>query len=234
MDFISETNHRPWPLPNKKWKFYQQWQNVVFLHWKVDLAVLRKWVHQDIEIDTFEGQAYVSIVAFSMDKVRMRYLPSFKPLSFFHEVNTRTYVKHNGKTGVYFLSIEAGKKLSAYLARSLSKTPYRYSPMSRKGNHFKSTNKLKGDRLILEFSVGEKITEKSKLDLWLTERYALIQDYQNKVQVFDIHHIEWPIHEVKVDNLEFDYSRFNLIKGSPDSVHYSTGVEVVAWSGEIE
>ncbi len=64
-DLLKATTHRPWDLPEGKWKYYQEWNNAVFLHWKVDIADLRKFVPEDLEIDLFEGRPWVSLVAFT-------------------------------------------------------------------------------------------------------------------------------------------------------------------------
>ena len=82
----------------------------------------------------------------------------------------------------------------------------------------------------IEFSIGKKVKEKSELDLWLTERYALFQDTEKSINEFEIHHLEWSINEINLNKLEFNYPRFNkLIKSEPNSVQYSKGVKVIAW-----
>ena len=48
---LRQTNHRPWELPAENWKFYQEWNNAIFLHWKVDLSTLKKFVPTELEID---------------------------------------------------------------------------------------------------------------------------------------------------------------------------------------
>lgn len=63
-----ETAHRPWPLPRTKWKYYQEWNDAIFLHWPVEKKELEKHVPKELEIDTINGQAWVSIVAFTMEK----------------------------------------------------------------------------------------------------------------------------------------------------------------------
>jgi len=105
-EILNTTEHRPWKMPTEKWKFYQEWNNVIFLHWQVELSELKKFVPEELEIDLFGGKPWVSVVTFTMEKIRPKNLPSFAPISDFDEVNIRTYVKSNNKTGVYFLSIE--------------------------------------------------------------------------------------------------------------------------------
>ncbi|WP_282035545.1 YqjF family protein [Saccharicrinis aurantiacus] len=229
-EILNTTEHRPWKMPTEKWKFYQEWNNVIFLHWQVELSELKKFVPKELEIDLLGGKPWVSVVAFTMEKIRPKNLPSFAPISDFDEVNIRTYVKSNNKTGVYFLSIEGGKKLSCKVAKGISELPYRFSKIERGENQYKSNNSEFKDQLNVQFTVGKKITEKTELDKWLTERYVLFQDTEKSINEFEIHHLEWPIKEIEVKNLEFNYARFDkLIKSEPNKIQYSNGVKVIAW-----
>lgn len=229
-EILNITEHRPWKIPVGSWKFYQEWNNAIFLHWQVDLDELKKLVPKELEIDLFDGKPWVSIVAFTMEKIRPRYLPSISLISDFDEINIRTYIKSNNKTGVYFLSIEGGKSLSCKIARTLSELPYRYSKIKRTENQYISHNAGFNDELDIDFTVGQEIKKKSLLDKWLTERYALFQDTKNSINEFEIHHLEWSLNEINLKNLEYKYHRFeNLIKNKPEKIQYSEGVKVIAW-----
>lgn len=232
-EILTITDHRPWPVPATSWSYYQEWNRVIFLHWEVDYEQLRQLVPADLEIDLIDGKPWVSLIAFTMENIRPKHLPSFSPISTFDEINIRTYVKSNGKAGVHFLSIEGGKKLSCTLAELMSELPYRYSHMSRSKNHFDSNNSIFKDHFSVDFKLENDVKEKSKLDRWLTERYALFQDGSLGINKFEIHHLEWPIKNIRLKNLQYDYSRFShLFSGNPDKVHYSEGVKVVAWGKE--
>jgi len=139
-EILSKTEHRPWRIPNESWKYYQEWNNAVFLHWQVELSALRKLVPIELEIDVINQKPWVSLVAFTMEKIRPRNLPPFSPISNFDEINIRTYVKSNNKSGVYFLSIEGGTSLSCKLAKGISELPYRFSAMKRAKTVFQSSN----------------------------------------------------------------------------------------------
>ena len=229
---INNTSHRPWPLPSKGWRYYQEWNKVIFLHYQVDLDELKKWVPKEIEIDLFDGKPWVSLVAFSMEKIRPKHLPPFNPVSNFPEINIRTYIKSGHKTGVYFLSIEGGKRLACKTAKLFSGLPYRYSEMQRDTNSYFSKNTIHGDQFNIEFSLGNHLNNENKslLDTWLTERYGLVQDFKKSFNEYEIHHIEWPLQEIKIEKLEVNYPRFkNLINNTPDKINYSPGVQVLAW-----
>lgn len=229
---LASTSHRPWPMPKAPWKYYQEWNRALFLHWQVDINALRKLVPAELEIDLFKGIPWVSIVAFSMEKIRPRNLPVFPPISNFDEINIRTYVKFGGKKGVYFLSIEGGSNLSCRLAKAISGLPYRYSDMWRAAKRYHSHNKVFGDVFEANYKVGKDLKKKVESDLWLTERYALYQETEDSIIEFEIQHKEWPLEEVSFEKLIVNYPRFaHLFGGAPDKVGYSNGVQVVAWGG---
>lgn len=229
-EILSNIEHRPRALPTEKWKYYQEWNNAVFLHWQVDLNELKSYVPEGLEIDLFEGKPWVSLVAFRMAKIRLRNLPSFSPISDFDEINIRTYVKRGLKTGVYFLSIEGGNKISCRIAKSMSGLPYRYSNITGKGNSYCSENLPFRDSLEIRFDIGQELKEKTDLDKWLTERYVLFQPTEKSINEFEIHHVEWPTCNIELKKFKIEYPRFNKLMNSlPDRKHYSSGVQVLAW-----
>lgn len=226
---IAQHQHRPWPMPESKWHYYQEWNQVVFLHWAVSPAVLEPMMPEGLKLDIIDGQAWVSLVAFTMNNIRPRNLPAFSPVSDFDEINIRTYVERDGKTGVHFLSIEAGKPIAVKIARSLSGLPYRYSKMSRNEEHFTSINKERGDHLEITGAFGNAMNSPDQLDLWLTERYALIQDDGHALNQFEIHHVPWPLYVFVPDRIRIDYPEYDFLSDPPHRVHYSPGVQVVSW-----
>ena len=85
------------------WHAEMRWERVLFVHWPVDPSVLDGRLPRDLSLDTFDGRAWVSVVALVMADVR----PPGVPVGYtFPEVNLRTYVREGG---VYFLSIEAAE-----------------------------------------------------------------------------------------------------------------------------
>lgn len=231
-DVLNQNSHRPWALPAHSWTFYQEWNHVLFMHWEVPIELLRTCVPEGMNIDTFEGKAYVSLVAFQMQKVRPRNLPSMSFISDFEELNLRTYIDNDGKKGVYFISIEAGKRLSAYVSRKLSGLPYRKSNMLNQRGHYVSRNDEKDVALDVTFEVGEKLAHKTTLDHWLTERYCCIYaDRNNNLYRYEMHHPEWELKSAEISKINVSYpiETMNLSARTPELVHYSEGVKVLAW-----
>ena len=234
-NILSNTSHRPFPVPSGRWKYYQEWNNALFLHWKVPFESLRTCVPPKFNIDAFNGDCYVSLVAFTMQNIRPRTLPSLKFISDFHEINLRTYIDNDNKKGVYFLNIEAEKYISTFIAKSLSGLPYEKSNIKRSVNNYHSTNNSKNFRLDATFEVKEKLTHKTNLDTWLTERYCLYLDNRGKAFRYDIHHKEWEIKNVEIKQLALNYKIDSIVLSDlqPDQVHYSEGVKVLAWQKQL-
>jgi uncharacterized protein YqjF (DUF2071 family) len=68
--------HRPWKLPARPWVMAQDWEDLLFAHWPVPVEVLQWLVPSGLELDTFEGQAWIGIVPFRMSGVRLRGTPA--------------------------------------------------------------------------------------------------------------------------------------------------------------
>ncbi len=49
---------------------YQSWRDLLLVHWRVPVERLAALVPPGLEIDTWQGHAYVGIVAFRMHGVR--------------------------------------------------------------------------------------------------------------------------------------------------------------------
>jgi uncharacterized protein len=233
-ELLQNTRHRTQPIPQDKWKLYQEWHNVVFLHWRVSHSFIRKLVPANLEIDSFDGDPWVSLVAFDI-KVRPVYLPFFPPISQFYEINFRTYVKYNGKEGIYFLSMEANKKLTSIMARAYSGLPYRFSNIitSRNSRCILSLNEKNKDSLQLEYNTGAPIVNKRELDIWLTERYSLFHETRiEKKPLFEyeLHHFEWPLYHIGLKVQKINYSLFrDYILEKPVLAHYAPFQQVVTW-----
>ena len=103
----------------------QQWRDLLFLHWAVDPDMLRRLLPPGLELDLFEGAAYIGLVPFTMQGVRPKWLPPVKGLSAFHETNVRTYVHLGGRDpGVWFFSLDAASRIAVRIARRFFHLPY--------------------------------------------------------------------------------------------------------------
>jgi uncharacterized protein YqjF (DUF2071 family) len=112
-----------------------QWRDLLFVHWEVSPELLRALVPRELDLDLFDGRAFIGLIPFAMRRVRPRFLPSprplFDPFETFLETNVRTYVRHRGENpGVWFFSLDAANLPAVLAGRSWFKLPYFYSRMS--------------------------------------------------------------------------------------------------------
>ncbi len=109
----------------------QRWDHLLFLHWEVAAEQIARLLPRGLEVDLFEGRAFVGLVPFTMVGVRPAGLPSVRGLSNFHETNVRTYVRTpSGAPGVWFFSLDAANLVGSMLGRSWFRLPYFYARMS--------------------------------------------------------------------------------------------------------
>ena len=99
---VRQVAHRPWPLPQRPWVLQQRLHDLLFAHWPTPAGEMRRRLPRGLEIDTFDGDAWISLVAFRMSGVTLRWSPSLPGVSSFPELNVRTYVRLGEKPGVYF------------------------------------------------------------------------------------------------------------------------------------
>lgn len=227
---LRKTSHRPFPYPEKNWKYYQEWHNILFAHWKADTSSLIKLIPEGLEPDLFNGEAWISLAAFTLKNLRPHFVPACAPVSDFHEINMRTYVLRNNKPGIYFLSLEAQKNLSAFIGRAFTGLNYHKSEINHLSDFHESVNREKLFYLKTHFQPSSEIAPKTELDRWLTDRYCLFQEISGKIYEHDIHHEEWILKPVAISSFEINY-RFKglLINDWADLYHYSDGVKVPTW-----
>ena len=229
-EILKHTKHRTFNYPTRSWKFYQEWNDALFLHWEVDCDLIKPLLPKGLELDVLNGKTWVSLVAFNMNNIGIRSLPKLPHISDFHEINIRVYIICNNKPSVYFLNMEGSKRSSCKVLKTLSKFPYRHSKMKRTPFSYASSNKKKNDWFYTEYRLENNPVIKDETDNWLTERYATFQDYKNEIIEYDVHHVAWPMQAIKIKKLEINYPRFaHLINNHPDKVHYSKGVQVLTW-----
>src|SRR5687767_3505579 len=54
---------------------YQGWREILLMHWRVPVEVVRPRVDAQLDIDTFDGAAWISATPFTLVRGRLRALP---------------------------------------------------------------------------------------------------------------------------------------------------------------
>lgn len=243
MEFLHQTEHRPWPLPDAPWVMFQIWNHLLFAHWPLPPAVLREHLPPTLPLDTFDGSAWIGIVPFWMSDVRPRWLPPVPWLSVFPELNVRTYVRVEDKPGVYFFSLEAANPVAVRLARWFYYLPYYDAQMkchvdSHETVTYDSRRTHRGARpaeLHMSYQPTGAVFHATlnSLEGWLTERYCLYTtNRRGDLLRGEIHHLPWPLQPAEADFLvnTMTHPLDMLLPDIPPLLHYSQRQEMVAWA----
>src|SRR5215467_1537173 len=195
---LQQTDHRPIPLPTHPWVMMQTWHDLLFAHWALPPQQMRALVPQQLELDLFEGQAYVAVTPFHMSGIRGHLLPPVPGFRHFPELNVRTYVRYKDVPGVYFFSLDAGSRPAVWGARLGYRLPYLHAQMSvRIGAQIEYFSHRLQPPLPAEFRgrywpvSAPKQREKNSLEYFLTERYCLYTVRCGNVYRACIHHLPW-------------------------------------------
>lgn len=213
----------------------QRWSELLFLHWTFPLEVIRPLVPASLELDPYDGEAWVGLVPFRMGDTRSAWMPKGTGLDFL-ETNVRTYVHHQGKPGVYFLSLEATSWLAVRVARFVWGLPYFHAEMSsvKEGDRVKyeSVRKDGGARLAVEYSLGDMLgpSQVGTLEHFLLERYYLFLEKKGAVYRGQVNHVPYPAQRATVHAIEEGLFAADGIPGGsvgmPKTMHYASAVDV--------
>lgn len=233
--------------PNRPWAARMRWCDLAFLHWPVPVDVLRPLIPSGLTIDTFDGDAWLGIVPFRMEGVRLRGAPPVPTTHAFPEINVRTYVRAAGRAGVWFFSLDAASRLAVRGARYLYNLPYfdaritvtetvvpgidaamRYE--SRRVHHNATPAEF-----VAQYGPASGVYEPvpGTRDHFLVERYCLfMHDEKRGLGRLDVDHRPWPLQHgraVITANTMADAAGISLPSVEP-IVHFARAVDVVAWT----
>jgi uncharacterized protein YqjF (DUF2071 family) len=218
---------------------YQTWGKLLFMHWRIDEKQLRPLIPSQLQIDTFDGAAWIGVVPFTMWSIRASFLPPIPGTSAFHELNVRTYVYHRGVPSVWFLSLDAASRLAVWGARTFYHLPYFNAEMSltQTGNTI-SYSSVRRDRrgapaeLQAKWSIDEPLPPTlGSLEFFLTERYCLDTEHKGKLYRARIHHHPWPLRSAKLNSLNssmIESHGLPTLEGEP-LLHYCEALRVQIW-----
>jgi uncharacterized protein len=214
----------------------QSWLDLSFLHWRIPVDVLRPLVPAALEIDTYEGDAFIGVVPFTMTGVRPLWSPSVPGISSFHETNVRTYVHHEGQSpGVWFFSLDAASRVAVTIARTFWHLPYYHSRMTlaKGAEGIRYTSSRRSLPAVCNLTCRPvsppRVAIPGTLEHFLAERYILYADAgRGALRRGWVHHAPYPLQSAEVSAWEESLLAAAGIErplGEP-MAHYASGVDV--------
>ena len=242
MGAVRQDGHLPFPMPDRPFAISQEWRELTFMHWKVDPERLKPHLPDGLEIDLFDGEAYVGVIPFVMKNVRPRGFPSVPGISTFAEFNVRTYVIKDGQAGVFFLTLDAKSLVTCFYAPRAYGLPYRYAKAKVKyeGESLQWRSRRSSDGAELIGSTSNKgplqSSDSNTLEHYFFERYCLYTEHQGCIRRAYVYHQPWSFTEAEVNlesNTLLESYNMGLDALSPDLIHYSQGLLVKTWPIEV-
>ena len=207
--------------PARSALMHQSWNDLLFLHWYIEPAVIQQLLPAGLFVDCFDGNAFLGVVPFFMKNIRFRGTPLLPWLSNFMELNVRTYVfDEMGRPGVWFISLDCNQPLAVWAARTLFHLPYQHASMQaslRNGQTIdyhsqRSTHREAGASSRFTYSLQTNVAyaQPGTLEFFLTERYLLFAVNRRK-QILrgQVHHTPYPLCNAEVLHAETDLLELN-------------------------
>ena len=219
---------------------YQEWRDLLFLHWEYPVAAIQATLADGLFVDTFGGKAYLGIVPFFMRNIRPRLLPAVPGISNFMEMNLRTYVHDRaGVPGVWFFSLDANQWLAVKIARRFFHLPYEHAEMNSsrtpegriRYESLRSGKRANGTSCRFEYAPGGELPQPSphSLEFFLVERYRLYSSAPDGLRRGAVFHPPYPLCRAEVtawDEHLLTLDGFAPTGRPPDHVIMSRGVDV--------
>lgn len=190
--------------------FVADWLRALMMHYEVAPEVLQPLV--PFELDLREGRAYVSLVAFTQERLRpamggsagraFEFLSA--PLATHGFLNVRTYVRVNCEPGICFLSEYIPNALAVMVGPRLYGLPYHLGALDYRTDeeHGRFCGAVRvrhgSDRSELRFNArwgrsdGFEPSQQESLTEFLMERYSAYTQYGRARRRFRIWHEPWP------------------------------------------
>lgn len=176
----------------------QQWADLYMVHSRYDAAAIQSRLPAGLYVDRFDGDAWLGIVPFSMNRIRPVLLPPLPGVSWFLELNVRTYVHDaNGTPGVWFFSLDCNRTFAVQLARRLFHLPYQQAEMKLQRQREWIDYDCRRTSVALDQQAhfgyhccteGE-IAQPGTLEFFLLERYLLFSaDSSGRLYSGQVHH----------------------------------------------
>jgi len=216
----------------RHWVMSQTWDELLFAHWGLPPARLAALIAPPLELDTFDGHAWLGVVAFRLSRIQLRGCPVLPAVSDFAEVNLRTYVRVGDRPGVLFLSLHCPNRLAMSLARPWFRLPYRHARVAlgvvSEAVHF-SSRRQDGVDFAAVYRTGSAPV--GDLERWLSERYCYyVQTPSAAVYRCDIAHEPWTLARADARISRNTLAEpFGLSLAGEPLVHYAAHMDTRIW-----
>ena len=224
------------------------WENIIMSNYAIDPEILKPFIPKGVELDLYNGKAYVSLVGFMFKKTKLFNVP-IPFFGTFEEINLRFYVqrKENGitKRGVVFINETIPYRIVAWMANKLYNEHYTVVPTRHSIVENSDSKKIKFDWLLnkkwnsiyVEASNDSHKMKNDTLENFIYEHYfGYTKIDENNTEEYRLQHPSWKINTVLNTKIECDFKAmygesFSILNDTkPESVFIAEGSSVeIEW-----
>lgn len=192
----------------------QTWADLAYLHFDYSPDAVQRLLPTGLEVDLFEGRAWVGLIPFSMRDVGLPRLPAVPYLGSFPEINVRTYVTRGGVPGVWFFSLDVNRLLPAVVARLTYRLPYCWGRATHTvvDGSLRTTVERRWPRspgdasrptTRISLTIGDELVEPTAFDHWASARWGLYSEgFGRRLMYAPVDHPRWRLHAASLVDLD--------------------------------
>lgn len=184
------------------------WEQIIMANYEVPDTVLLPYLPAGVELDTYQGKSYVSLVGFMFSSTRIFNLP-IPFFGTFEEINLRFYVKkqENGqlKRGVVFINETVPYAIVAWMANALYKEHYvavktkhdwSFDKQNKQINYAWRVNN-NWNHISVNASTHSHEMDKGSFEEFIFEHYfGFTKINKTTTEEYSINHERWKVNEV--------------------------------------
>jgi uncharacterized protein len=224
------------------------WENIIMANYEISPEILKPYLPKGVELDLYEGKAYVSLVGFMFKNTKIFNVP-IPYLGTFEEINLRFYVKRTEadkiKRGVVFINETVPYKLVAWAANKLYKEHYIAIPTRHKISvneiskqiQYQWFNNNAWNNIDLSASTVFEAMRRGSMEHFIYEHYyGYTKIDSNNTEEYKLYHPSWKVNTVNSYKINCDFKEmygdnFNILNSSePSSVFIAEGSSVqIEW-----
>lgn len=227
------------------------WKDLIFINYKVDQKYLFPYLPAHTELDDFNGQNYVSVVAFKFQDTRLKGI-RIPFHANFHEINLRFYVKRTVnkgiRRGVVFVREIVPKSAITFVANLLYNENYvtRHIGYAEElcNDHTKfiySWNEhSKTQSLMVSSANSSQVVSPDSLEEFISEHYYGYCKYSDRDTIeYRVEHPSWKLLDVNDHDINIDFEQAYgtewafLNYSNPESVFIADGSAVSIYHKRI-
>jgi uncharacterized protein YqjF (DUF2071 family) len=193
------------------------WENIIMVNYEIDPKLLLPFLPKGVELDLYNGKAYISLVGFMFKNTKLFNIPIPK-LGTFEEINLRFYVTRKEgnltKRGVVFINETIPYRIVAWMANALYNEHYTVVSTKHTITQDDKSQKVtfewmvckKRNSIYVENSIPSHQMKQNSLEKFIYEHYyGYTKISENKTEEYRLQHPTWEIYDVIDNKIECDF-----------------------------